>query len=62
MPRPWSGAAEQEFWAHRSVNYVLKQNIPTTMPEDDTTARANRDEEQCLCTSSLNSGHWKLTS
>ena len=42
MPRPWSGAAGQEFWSHRNVNFVLKQNIPTTTPEDDTAARANR--------------------
>ena len=48
MPLPWSGAAGQEFWSHRSVNFVLKQNIPTTMSEDDTAARANRDEEQRL--------------
>ena len=49
MPRSWSVAAAQEFWSSRSVNLVLSQNVErTTTEDDDSTARATRDEQQRL--------------
>ena len=47
MPRPWSVAVAQELL--RIVNFVLSQDVERrTTEEDDSTARATRDEEQCL--------------